>query len=441
MPRHHRAATIGSSDDRMLEEITLAACAVAASCAGLAPSVAEEEIMKYAIGRLSARMYEHGEEVKLDALKHTAEVPRAEAVAQAAEAAADGLLEEAEQIEQGRGARRKFEDEAVAEVEVRNEEFGALSLIAKVAPRWRVTIVAMVATASGLGALARLSLEGVEDPLINILVTVAAVAAALSAELLLGTLGAEAYDGLQPNRRRAILLVPVILVVILILGTEIWAAIVRNNGVAATNVGPKLGSGGKLEPVGSTTPSLLWTAPLSVLVTMAGSGIVALTRIRDAANPTRNRLEEAHERLQGAREALRDEDARIERCRERAAEQRAASVKLRGEITSREIYGSQLVQAMQDLSERYKGYIEAVSAQAMLAYRAAAEAREHADQRSLRAFPRAGSALFGRYTAPFVFLFAIVVGVAAVEATASALAGVVAGAVVMLIATLAREPE
>ncbi|HWX87321.1 MAG TPA: hypothetical protein VNX67_04020, partial [Solirubrobacteraceae bacterium] len=61
----HRAAKVGSSEDRILEEITLAVCAVAAVSGGLGPAMVEEELAKIAIGRLTGCLYEQSDQVKL----------------------------------------------------------------------------------------------------------------------------------------------------------------------------------------------------------------------------------------------------------------------------------------------------------------------------------------------------------------------------------------
>ncbi|MEN3283029.1 MAG: hypothetical protein V7607_4169 [Solirubrobacteraceae bacterium] len=211
--------------------------------------------------------------------------------------------------------------------DVRSEEYGALPLVVRVPSR--VAWVAAPATAAGLGVLVHLALGAIDDSWSAALLIGAAIAGALAAEILLGLLGAELYDRLPPARRPRAVLLTLILILLIALTTEGFAVFARQAGVNSTNAGPQVDPNtGALISNGPTTPTLLWTGPLSILLTIAGAGSVGVRGLREGAKPYRDRLRAAEAELADARKRKVDAAERCARLHREAADatRRASSL-------------------------------------------------------------------------------------------------------------------
>ena len=268
---------------------------------------------------------------------------------------------------------RGLEKQAEAEIDVQRERITALPLIERVKTHWLAALVALGATSAGVGTLARLSLEGV-------LLTDGAEPRhgrggrrRVRRRARLGTFGAEAYNRVPEDRRRRILLVVMTLIVLVLVATEILAAKARQAGVEATNGFSINPATGQPDFTGQLTPPLVWTAPLAMLVTLSGAGVVGLTRLRQASAPLRAQLSDARRRLTEARAALRDDEARVRGLHERATQSSERAATLRGRAETSSARGEHLVASLEQISQQHAAMTERIAAEAILRYRIAAQ--------------------------------------------------------------------
>lgn len=360
----------GSGDP--VVDLTETVCRIAEAAAGLDANLVEEEIAKYVAGSLNAQYYAQATKVGREAFAESAKAVHADQQHAVAEDAAQYLVEEMDRIASERGVRQAHEQVAEAEIDERLAVVDRLPLIEKVKTSWPLALVAMAATSAGVGTLARLSLESVSDTSARTLVTIAAVGGAFASELVIGTLGAETYDRIPAERRRRALLIVLGVLVVALIGTEVLAALARQAGVSGTNAFSIDPTTGQPKVSGAFTPSLLWTGPLAILVTLTGSGVVGLARLRETSKPTYDGLAIARARLAEARKALRDDERRVEQLREQATATRGRAAELRAQSSTASANGERLVSAMDQLSKRHAELIAAVTAQAILEYRIAA---------------------------------------------------------------------
>ncbi len=414
----------------MVAKLTEAACAIAESSAPLEPALVEEEMAKYVAGRVNALFHARAAGASEQSFQEAARAGRADQEQEIVDEVAEDLLAEAEQIAAGGQTREARKREAEAEVDEQRERIGVLPLIEKVKTGWPVAIVAMTATSAGVGTLAHLSLEGVSESWAHVLVTIAAVGGAFASELLIGTLGAETYDRIPDDKRRWALVGVLLLIVAILVGTEVFAALARQQGVVKANGFSIDLRTGQPKPSGGLTPSLLWTAPLAVLVTVGGAGVVGVARLREASAPVRDGLRIARDRLAEARRDLEKAERRQEQLREQASSTRERAARLRGESDVARAQSERLVGALDQLSRRHAELIAAITAEAILRYRIASANLAREGGRA----PRPPSDPVRRL--PAIVGFAGVAGIAVSLATASVLSGMVVASLVLAAATM-----
>ncbi len=373
---------------------------LAIEAAPLPPGDIEEDIVKVATSAVNAVFHQRAVQVSNEAFTEKAASDMAAQQQTVADETAARLEQETGPVEADADIQKGREKQAEAEIDVQRERIATLPLIERVKTHWLAALVALGATSAGVGTLARLSLEGVSDATARNLVTVAAVGGAFAAELVLGTFGAEAYSRVPEDRRRRILFVVMALIVLVLVATEILAAKARQAGVEATNHLSINPTTGQPSFTGQLTPPLIWTAPLAMLVTLSGAGVVGLTRLRQASAPLRAQLSDAGRRLAEARAALRDDEDRVKSLHERATQSSERAATLRGQAEASNGRSEHLVASLERISQQHAAMTERIAAEAILRYRIAAqqlaqtgtEPRMPAPRRR-RAFPAALGAL------------------------------------------------
>jgi hypothetical protein len=348
------------------------------------PEGAEELLKDIVIGNLTARLEERWGQHQSEMSEAAASSVEAQHQCDAIEREVAELRDTAEVVDASDAERRAAAAAAEANVELRAAEQDELPLLMRIGVGRIVSWVALLATAAGFGALVRLSLEGVDDITTKWALIVAAVGTALSAELLVGTMGADRFRETPPEGRRRFLSLTLLLVFGLLVTTEAVAVLAREAGADMTNGGPQVNPDGNLTPGGGGfTPSLLWTMPLAILITFSGAGIVGLNRLREAGAHARDALEDARAAKEVAEARVRDEAAKAESMRALARERQTRSAQISGKAASGVTEAEGLLLKMQRLAPRYEGLAQALTAQALLTYRVAAE-RERERERASR---------------------------------------------------------
>jgi hypothetical protein len=219
-------------------------------------------------------------------------------------------------------AAQELEDrvaEAEAALAGRRRQCEALSLRAKGYVGGPLKWVLVFAVALALAPLVYLSMESLDDPVVQIIVMAAATAGIFAAEHALGFAMAHVAQQVGRRSRIAGLSLTGLVIAGAIVGAEIYAGALRDTvGQSASQAGtfdPTRAANGIPDP----TPfiSMMWTVPLGVAATFAGSLIVALYVLGRPGRDAKHHITEAERDLQRAR----DEHA--------AAQQRGAGQRAR----------------------------------------------------------------------------------------------------------------
>jgi hypothetical protein len=374
-----------------IADLTTFVCELARESAPLASTLVEEEVAKLAAGLVNANSYTQAMAISEQAFEEASKAALTREEQAALDAIAVQLLEQIDGLADSERVGRAREDEAEAAVDEQRELLSARPLIEKVRTTWPLAIVAVIATSAGAGTLAHLSLEGVSDEAVRLAITIAAAGGAVATELVLGSFGAETYDRLPEERRRRALLVLSGLLVAVLVGTEVMAAIARQAGVDLTNSFTIDPATGQPSSAGTLTPSLYWTAPLGVLVTLAGSGMVGVARLREASQPVHDALTSATQRYADARATRKETEAAVEKLREKAKASQQTAARLRGKSEAASANSERLLATMDQQAKRHGEIVTAVTARAILEYRIAAAELERGEvERAPAAGPSAG---------------------------------------------------
>lgn len=379
------ASSDGSGISAQIADLMGLVCELAKESAPLASTLVEEEIAKLAAGLVNANSYARAMAITEQAFEEATKAALSREEQAVLDAIAVEIREQIDGLADLERVSRAREDEAEAAVDEQRELLSVRPLIEKVRTSWPLAIIAVIATSAGAGTLAHLSLEGVSDEVVRLAITIAAAGGAVATELVLGSFGAEAYDRLpEERRRRALLMVSVLLVAILV-GTEVLAAIARQAGVDLTNSFTIDPATGQPSASGTLTPSLYWTAPLGVLVTLAGSGMVGVARLREASQPIHDALASAKQRYADARATRKETEADVEKLREKAKASQRTAARLRGESEAASANSERLLATMDQQAKRHGEIVSAVTARAILEYRIAAAELERGEGERLPA--------------------------------------------------------
>jgi len=354
-------------------------CELAKGSAPLASTLVEEEIAKLAAGLVNANSYTQAMAISEQAFEEATKAALSREEQAALDSIAAQLREQIDGLADSERVNRARENEAEAAVDEQREVLSARPLIEKVRTSWVLAIIAVAATSAGTGTLAHLSLEGVSDEAVRLAITIAAAGGAVATELVLGSFGAEAYDRLPEERRRKALFVLSGVLVAVLVGTEVLAAIARQAGVDLTNSFTIDPATGQPSSSGTLTPSLYWTAPLGVLVTLAGSGMVGVARLREASQPVHDALGAARERYAEARATTKKTEADLEKLREKAKASQQTAARLRGESEAATANSERLLTTLDQQAKRHGEIVTAVTARAILEYRIAAAELERGE--------------------------------------------------------------
>lgn len=362
---------VGVDNDPLALEVTDLACGIAKRCAGLTPDEADEKITEIVVGyinevlsRRTIQAEKHADQVRLD-------VARAREQEQVADRAAEQLDREANDVENTAELQSSRVREAKEQLRALRVDMQDLPLLARVQTPLILIVVAVLGSAAGVGALARLSLEGVTEEPTKLTVTIAAGCVAFATELIIGTLGADNYNRIPAQTLRWVIPLVMLLVVVLIVGTEIFAAIVRQEGLEATQHA-RGGPGGSRHP---QAPSLLWTGPLAILATISGSGVVGLTRVKESSRTRFEDLEDTAARLKAAEAAVRRDEAAVKQMREEATRRREQAAQLRGTASTAQAHSDNFSATLKYLSQQHAELIRAITNQAKLEYLIERQAR------------------------------------------------------------------
>jgi hypothetical protein len=379
------ANSTGSGISAEIADLMGFVCDLARESAPLASALVEEEVAKLAAGLVNANSYTQAMAISERAFEEATKAALSREEQAALDAIAVQLREQIDELGGSDRVNRARADEAEAEVDEQRELLRARPLIEKVRTSWALAIIAVAATSAGAGTLAHLSLEGVSDEAIRLTITIAAAGGAVATELALGSFGAEAYDRLPEERRRRALLVLSGLLLATLVGTEVLAAIARQAGVNVTNSFAIDRATAQPSSTGTLTPSLYWTAPLGVLVTLAGSSMVGVARLREASQPVHDALATARERLADARATTKKTEADVEKLREKAKASQQTAARLRGESEAASANSERLLATLDQQAKRYGEIVSAVTARAILEYRIAAAELERGDHERISA--------------------------------------------------------
>jgi hypothetical protein len=366
------ASSVGGGDDPLVRDVTKLACDMATNSFALTPDAAEEPIADIVIGLINAALNQRTGRVRERAFQAQLDIARAQEQEQVADQAAGRLDQEANDIEGTTELKSARVREAKEQLHGFRERIQEMPLVARVRTPWVLIVIAVAGSASGVGALAHLSLEAVNDEIIKWTVTVAAGCVAFAAELVIGTLSADNYDRIPEEMLRRVVPVVLMLVVGLIVGTELFAAKVRQEGLEATQ-SYKVASTASAGRGGPLAPSLIWTGPLAVLATVTGSGVVGMTRLRESRKRRFDDAEDAAARLKAAESSVKRDEENVKRFREEATRRREQAAQLRGTASTAQAHNDNLSATLRQMSQQHTEQIRAITQQAKLVYRIQAE--------------------------------------------------------------------
>jgi Tfp pilus assembly protein FimV len=418
--------------DPLVGEITELACGIARSCAALRPEAAEDALADVVAGRINAALSQRTQHLTEQALKAQLEVARAREQEKVADAAADASDHEADALEDSGELKANRAREERERVRTARTAIQELPLMARIRTPWYVVALAVVGSATVVAALARLALVGVDEVALKWVIAVGAGCVALAAELVIGTLGADAYERIPEELIRWVIPVVLTLVIGLITGTEVLAAKVRQEGLEAAHAF-KAGAGGAAGG-GPLAPSLIWTGPLAILATITGSGTVGLGRVKDSRRTRFDEMDDAKSRLKAAETAVKQDEAKAKELRQHAIRRREQAAQLRGTASTAQAQSDSLAATVRLSSERHAELIRAIMQQAKLAYRIEAERYSRTGDAPAVDVP-AHEATLARALS-LTLGGSILAGVLVTLVTASVIPGLIVGSVVMMLAAV-----
>lgn len=349
---------------------------LARMAAPLDPEEAQEALEGYVAGMVLAHWEDERATARRD--RSLAEAASVEAERSAAVQAerAEGLEAEADQADQRAQVHSQDEIAARATIDARLAEFETkFPLLVRAV--FRFGWVAVPATAAGLGALVYLALEGTDPEWVRWLLVGAAVAGGLATEMLLGALGAEIYDDTERDRRRRLVVRAFVALLLIVFTTEGFAVWAREGGRSNTGqVAPQIRDDGQIDAGGDLTPTLIWTAPLSILLTMAGAGAAGFNTLRDGASSARGRVAQAELEASDARRRMLDEQAAARNMRAEAAKRIERAGNARAAAGAEIARVETMVKLFEAEEARHDALRDRFQARARVEYRVAAKRLE-----------------------------------------------------------------
>jgi hypothetical protein len=346
---------------------------LAKEAARLPAEIAIEELNRLVEGLVVGRLEDQRIALRRAAADALARQVTAENEANALHMHADGAEEASFTAEHQVDLCRAQLDAANTIVEEQDAQYEDLPFLTRVALRF--AWIGVPATAAGVGALVHLALPGVDDLWARGALVGASIAATLLAEMLIGTLGADVFQSINPAHRIRAIVLAIVVVLASVFATEGFAVAVRDESRQAQAEAIKFDENGNLNLTEPLSPSLLWTAPLAILLTIAGAGSIGLNSLREQGAPTRTRLKEAKHRRREAEHRLRDAERRPEEHRERASRLRGDASRVIGTATSQVTRVEALSDALDAETRRHDAWLAALSAKVRIGYYVAADER------------------------------------------------------------------
>ena len=193
--------------------------------------------------------------------------------------------------------------------------------------------VLVLAVALALAPLVYLSMEYLDDPVVQILVTVAASAGIFAAEHAIGFGMAHIAQHVGRRARLGWLFAAAALVTAAMVGAEVYAGHTRDQASAlltgGTGFDPTAAAHGAAAAQPDTV-SMMWTVPLGIGATIAGSLIVALYVLGGPGRDLKKRIKEGKALLAAAEQEQRAVEPRADRSRARYEQAEAATGAIAG---------------------------------------------------------------------------------------------------------------
>jgi len=209
--------------------------------------------------------------------------------------------------------------------------------------------ILVLAVALALAPLVYLSMEYLDDPVVQILVTVAASAGIFAAEHAIGFGMAHIAQHVGRRARLGWLFAAAALVTAAMVGAEVYAGHTRDQASALLTGGTGFDATAAAHGTGVAQPdavSMMWTVPLGIGATIAGSLIVALYVLGGPGRDLGKRIREGKALLAAAEQEQRAVEPRAGRSRARyeQAEAAAGAIAGRSARARAEIRGADLIQ-------------------------------------------------------------------------------------------------
>jgi hypothetical protein len=193
--------------------------------------------------------------------------------------------------------------------------------------------VLVLAVALALAPLVYLSMEYLDDPVVQILVTVAASAGIFAAEHAIGFGMAHIAQHVGRRARLGWLFAAAALVTAAMVGAEVYAGHTRDQASALFTGGTGFDAGAAAHGTAVAQPdavSMMWTVPLGIGATIAGSLIVALYVLGGPGRDLKKRIKEGKALLAAADQERRAIEPRADRSRARYEQAEAATGAIAG---------------------------------------------------------------------------------------------------------------
>jgi hypothetical protein len=216
--------------------------------------------------------------------------------------------------------------------------------------------VLVLAVALALAPLVYLSMQYLDDPVVQILVTLAASAGIFAAEHAIGFGMAHIAQHVGRRARIGWLFVAAAVVTAAMVGAEFYAGQTRDQATAILTGGTGFDAGAAAAgtaTTGADTVSMLWTVPLGIGATIAGSLIVALYVLGGPGRELKKRIKDGKALLAEAEQEHRAVEPRAERGRARYEQAEAAAGAIAGRTARAraEIRGAEVAETHLRLAE------------------------------------------------------------------------------------------
>jgi hypothetical protein len=207
----------------------------------------------------------------------------------------------------------------------------------------------VTAVAVALAPLVYLSMEYLDDPVVQVLVTLAASAGIFVAEHAIGFGMAHIAQHVGRRARIGWLFVAAALITAAMVGAEVYAGQTREQATGIFTGGTGFDANAAVHGAAAAQPatvSMLWTVPLGIGATLAGSLIVALYVLGGPGRELKKGIKDGKAALAEAEQEHRAVEPRAERSRARyeQAEAAAGAVAGRTARARAEIRGAQLAE-------------------------------------------------------------------------------------------------